>query len=557
MKGKKSISELGKWLDERILFYLSAFLLFFIPLYPKWPLIEILPGYIVRIRLEDFLVAFVLLIWLIQVVRKKINFFNNPLLLPIGFYLLIGFFSILSALFITKTIPFQLIHIGKTFLHYLRRIEYLSLFFVFYTTIKDLKQVKKMIIILSFTLIILSFYGFGQKYLGWPVYSTMNREFAKGWRLILTEYARVPATFAGHYDLAAYLAFFLIIFLSFVLFLKRGIQKLFFFGVFLLAFLLLILTASRTSFIAYLLGTSVAVYFLSLRVEKKIIWGLSRWFAVVTFSLLVMFNFGDLSERFANFFKLNLLKNYFFGYLIGEKIFGIKEENLKYITLNQDLKLVYSRSDAPPEVLKEDHEQKRKLPADVYEDIPDYISTPSSTATLAGELALVKNKQEDKEATMTGTAVPRRYSETAFVVGLSSAIRFDALWPMAIKGFLRNPLLGSGYATLNKLQLSDFTEAESTDNDYLRALGETGLLGFLTFYGIIFFILRIAISSLKKIKSQFFYAFTVGVIGGIITLLINATYIDVFEASKVAFSFWAMVGILLAFLKLQTKKSDD
>ncbi len=35
-------------------------------------------------------------------------------------------------------------------------------------------------------------------------------------------------------------------------------------------------------------------------------------------------------------------------------------------------------------------------------------------------------------------------------------------------------------------------------------------------------------------------------IAGIVGLLLNATYIDVFVASKVAETFWALVGILLA-----------
>ena len=50
-----------------------------------------------------------------------------------------------------------------------------------------------------------SLYGVGQKYLYWPVYSTMNREFSKGLQLYLTEHARVQSTFGGHYDYAAYL----------------------------------------------------------------------------------------------------------------------------------------------------------------------------------------------------------------------------------------------------------------------------------------------------------------------------------------------------------------
>src|SRR3989337_1530554 len=94
-------------------------------------------------------------------------------------------------------------------------------------------------------------------------------------------------------------------------------------------------------------------------------------------------------------------------------------------------------------------------------------------------------------------ARPRRYSQTAVQYDLSTGIRLDYTWPQAIKGFVRNPLLGSGYSTLTKRNIEDFTEAESTDNDFLRALGETGLLGFLTFFGTIAFIGYFSISRFK------------------------------------------------------------
>ena len=61
-------------------------------------------------------------------------------------------------------------------------------------------------------------YGFGQKYLYWPAFSTMNREFSKGWVLYLTEHARVLSTFGGHYDLAAFIMMVLILLWSLFLF---------------------------------------------------------------------------------------------------------------------------------------------------------------------------------------------------------------------------------------------------------------------------------------------------------------------------------------------------
>src|SRR3989338_2138176 len=109
------------WFDDHILEYLSFALLIFIPLYPKIPIAEILPGYIVRLRIDDLLVAFAFVIWLIWLIRKKVTLRGNPLLIPMVLYILIGFLSTLSAIFINKTVPVDKLHITKLYLHFLRR----------------------------------------------------------------------------------------------------------------------------------------------------------------------------------------------------------------------------------------------------------------------------------------------------------------------------------------------------------------------------------------------------------------------------------------------------
>ncbi|MBI2012413.1 hypothetical protein HYS90_00620 [Candidatus Curtissbacteria bacterium] len=108
--------KLLKQLDDHLLEYLSFALLIFIPLYPKIPLAEILPGYIVRLRPDDLLVAFAFGIWLIWLLRKKVTLRGNPLLIPLVIYVAIGFASTLSAIFITKTVPLDKLHIAKLYL---------------------------------------------------------------------------------------------------------------------------------------------------------------------------------------------------------------------------------------------------------------------------------------------------------------------------------------------------------------------------------------------------------------------------------------------------------
>ena len=68
---KKLINWL-KWLDNNILkFYLYIFI-FFIPLWFKFPLIDIEFTYI-SIRLDDVFVAILYILFIIQVLRKKVK----------------------------------------------------------------------------------------------------------------------------------------------------------------------------------------------------------------------------------------------------------------------------------------------------------------------------------------------------------------------------------------------------------------------------------------------------------------------------------------------------
>ncbi len=125
------MKKLITWFDDNIFTVLSFFLIAFIPLYPKVPLFELIPGYIVRVRLEDIFILLSVIILIIQVIRKKATL-RSVILWPIVIYIIIGLLSTLSAIFITKTVPLSSIHIKKIFLHWFRRIEYLSIFFIFY-----------------------------------------------------------------------------------------------------------------------------------------------------------------------------------------------------------------------------------------------------------------------------------------------------------------------------------------------------------------------------------------------------------------------------------------
>lgn len=537
------MQKLFAWLDHNILFFLSIFLLAFIPLYPKLPLVDILPGYIVRVRLEDVFVALSVLLYGIWWFRGKANPLKNPLFLPVVVYLAIGFISGVSAILVTKTIPFEFLHIAKWGLHWVRRIEYMFLLFLFFDSIKTWRRFKVVLSVVVSVVIAAFIYGFGQKYYQWPVYSTMNREFSKGWRLVLTDHARVPSTFAGHYDLGAYLVLALPLLLALSFFSPNRLLKWISKISFVTGYLLLILTASRASFIAYATAAILFFVFLYL-VTKNWKYVVPRFLIITVFSAVVFLTFGDLSGRFAQIINLSGTR----GYIENDILKMDRTEPKNYLTLTDQLALVADKTDVPPIPMPgwtggranrgaggvETEASTGALPPDVYENVPFITSTMSASGKITLSLS------------------QRTYSDAAFAYGLSSAIRFDALWPRAIAGFKTNLLLGSGYSTLTRVQVGEFTEAESTDNDYLRALGETGLLGFSAFFGTILYAAYYLWKKQQTMTNLWIRVVLFATISSIFGLLVNSTYIDVFEASKVAFTFWAIAGAALATGKIRS-----
>ena len=199
---QKLLKFLG-WIDNNIVKLLTVGFIFLIPLYPKFPLKFIDYTYI-AIRVEDIYVALLAVVFFVQLLRQKVKLNKKFMWLILAFWAAV-LASFLWGTFVQKTIIYK--HLG--FLHSIRRIEYSLIFFIIVSTIRSRKDFLLYLHSSIITLIIVSLYGAGQKFLGWPAVQTMNPEFAKGHILYLTPEARISSTFGGHYDLAAYLVFLL------------------------------------------------------------------------------------------------------------------------------------------------------------------------------------------------------------------------------------------------------------------------------------------------------------------------------------------------------------
>jgi len=534
-----------KWIGANIFFIITIFLLVFIPLYPKLPILDVEHTW-VYIRLEDFVIVFVVLLWIILLLFKKVTL-KTPLTLPIILFWIAGGLSTLhGVLLIFPTLSDVFPNVA--FLSILRRIEYISLFFVAYQGMKEKKFIHYVVAALVIVLLLVVGYGIGQKFYHFPAYLTMNEEFAKGIPIQLSELSRVPSTFAGHYDLAAYLVLVIPLFTSLAFGFKNIFLKIILLATSALGFLLLFMTVSRVSFVVLLMSL-----FVLLVLQKK------RLVTIFLFALtIVLLSFSpSLIDRFGSTVsEVDVLVNAKTGGAIGH----VKEVEASYfkdrVVMRQHISREENREASSSAILP--YELIPKHAALVIEsNSPTGENLPQGTSYINLPLSPVVKKVEqyfyqksDPEGTESAEILVS-YGDflikRAKAFDLSFTTRFQGEWPRTIDAFKRNIFLGSGYSSVSL----------AVDNNYLRILGELGLFGFITFISI-FLVAGIYIKKiLPNVDSAVPRSFVLGFVAGTFGLLLNALLIDVFEASKIAYSYWILMGLTVGLLGLYKKEDVD
>ena len=455
----KLFSRLDIFSKHEIYKYLVAAILLVVPLYPKFPFINI-PGTFVSVRVEDFIIAIASCFVAIKVYQNKRTFFRSGVNKSILLFIAVGAASLFSAIFITQTVS---VHIG--FLHWFRRIEYFIPFFLGFYALKDKSDLNFYLKSIMVVLVIIFIYGLGQRYLDWPIIATQNEEYSKGVALRYREGGHISSTFAGHYDLSTFLVLVLPIYIG--LFVKKFRKFVLSTNILLVVVILgglwlIAVSGSRISSISFLISSTIAL--LLMRKHKAIP-------LLIVVSLLVFSISPSLRARYLRLYKVT----------------------------------------------------RDKIQTLVSYELDIAVTAAEGTSGLP---------QRRVVAEPTPTPIP-------LFEDRSTSIRLNVEWPRAIRSFMKNPLLGTGYSSISL----------ATDNDYLRMLGEVGLLGAFSFFLIIARILnqilmRFPFRKYKGVE----LVFIAGIVGGFFGIFVNGAFIDVFEASKFATIFWLMVGMLVKLL---------
>jgi hypothetical protein len=239
--------------SDWILKSLVAAIVLAVPLFPKFPFIRV-PGTFVSIRLEDFLIAVSFVAFLVIIRPKAALIVKKPIFRAIVLFLLVGLLSVLSSVIITNT---TLPHIS--FLHWARRVEYFIPFFIGFYAIRNKQNLEFIIKLLMLVILISFLYGVGQKHFNLPVIITQNLEYSKGIALRWAPGSHISSTFAGHYDMAAFLVMVLPIIVT-CFFVLKGIKTkislltIYFFGLW-----LLVNSASRISLVSFVFSGALAL----------------------------------------------------------------------------------------------------------------------------------------------------------------------------------------------------------------------------------------------------------------------------------------------------------
>lgn len=448
---------------------------------------------------------------------------NTPLTKSIFIYWLAGGISL------TFTLLFTAKHLANFFpnvaiLHYLRRIEYMGIFFIAFWSVKSIKDIYHYLGILIFTLLCVNFYGFGQRLLGFPAFLTMNEEFAKGQPLYLAPSSRLTSTFAGHYDLAAYLVFMIAFFAGIISGIKNKIGKIALLLISIFSLILLLLTASRISFAVYLITITITLWWLN---KKKYL------LPVIIGSFVLLSLVNGASERFL---KTIRVRQVVYDASTGKAI-GTLENTKDSVQKEEKIYVPITT------------ETKENLPVgSKFIDLPQSINRAEEATTVAHikkpvAQSLKMSTVSAEIATISGKFLIKK----ALVYDISLTTRIQGEWPRAIEAFKRNIILGSGYSSISL----------SNDNDYLRMLAETGLLGSFSFLLVFFTLSSYLYNSYKKHSTFFIRSLIVGFAGGFLGLAINAVFIDIFEASKIAFTFWLLAGLSTGLIALTTGYKTD
>jgi len=113
-----------------------------------------------------------------------------------------------------------------------------------------------------------------------------------------------------------------------------------------------------------------------------------------------------------------------------------------------------------------------------------------------------------------------------------------------MKDWPKKPIFGYG-----------ITGYKFLDSQYPKVLIETGIMGLIAFIYLLYSILKLSISHLKKLKTPYFKGITIGFLAGFIGLLFHALGANTFIIVRIMEPFWFFAGIIVILPELERREA--
>jgi O-antigen ligase len=131
-------------------------------------------------------------------------------------------------------------------------------------------------------------------------------------------------------------------------------------------------------------------------------------------------------------------------------------------------------------------------------------------------------------------------------------------WPRALHIWQHNPIFGAGLGLVGDSVaiVKKVPGATWIDNQYIKVIGETGLVGILSYLAMLF---TPIVSGFKWLRSQqerhtLGYALNTGIVSALFGFLVENFVEGVFETWVISTYFWVLVAMLLANMRLSRKQ---
>jgi len=119
-------------------------------------------------------------------------------------------------------------------------------------------------------------------------------------------------------------------------------------------------------------------------------------------------------------------------------------------------------------------------------------------------------------------------------------------WKEALQDWPRHPLLGYGV-----------TGYGFVDAQFPRVLLETGILGLIAFFYLLFSIFKVSLNNLKELKTPYFQGLAIGFFAGFVGLIVHALGANTFIIVRIMEPFWFIAGIMVVMPAMERQQAEQ